>query len=286
MSQRRVTGASVAGVAVLSLISCQTGPPPPKMGTSEWYWSAAKEQYAAGDFAKTQEHLEKIMDGESKYKSRASLWHLVLLAGMARAHRELADAYEAGAPGAKQATAEFRRTVNDQRRTSRQYSIVLAEEVGRFQKETAGSDKISLEFAFPAGSTAEPVTLLNIRKGILPQEADRALAHRQMIARGVVVQTAEVVGADAAQAQELFKTVPVEVPRAVFLYGLANGMDEQAALFGRKKLQEPDKQKILLDLAAGCAKSAGEAAVDDSLKKKIKALQAKIEKDQKGVGKT
>lgn len=285
MSQRRVMGAWVACTAVLFLVSCQSGPPPAKMGTPQWFWAAAKEQYAGGDLAKTQEHLEKIMEGENQYKAKASIWHLVLLAGMARGHRELADAYEAGAPGAKAQTAEFRRTVNDQRRTSKQYSMGLAEEITRFLKESAGAEKIALEFPFPSGSATEPATLLNIRKGTLPNDADRAAAHRQTVAQGVVLQTAAVVGEDVAKAQELFKTLPVEVPRAVFLQGMADSMVEQATLFSRKKLQEPDKQKLLLELASGCAKSAAGAATDDKLKKRIKDLQTKIEKDQKNVGK-
>lgn len=285
MSQLRLAGAWIACLAVLSLISCQSGPPPARMGTAAWFWGAAKEQYAAGDFVKTQEHLEKIMDGESEYKARAATWHLVLLAGMARGYRELSDAYETGAPGAKAATGEFRRTVNDQRRVSRQYTIGLAEEVGRFLKEQATAEKITLEFAFPAGSPVEPPTLLNIRKGLLPQESDRASAHRQSIARGLVLQAAEVVGEDAAKAQELYKTQPVEVPRAVFFHGLANSIVDQSALFDRKRLQEPDKKKILLELAGNCAKIAAGAAADDAWKKKIKELQAKIEKETKNLGK-
>jgi len=255
------------------------------MGSPQWFWVAAREQYAVGDLAKTQEHLEKLMEGESQYKAKASIWHLVLLAGMARGHRELADAYEDGAPGAKAQTAEFRRTVNDQRRTSKQYSIGLAQEITRFQKESTGAEKIALEFPFPSGSATEPATLLNIRKGSLPNDADRAVMHRQTIARGAVLQVAAVVGEDVPKAQEMFKTLPVEVSRAVFLQGMADSMVAQAALFSRKKLQEPDKQKLLLELASGCAKSAAEGATDDKLKKKIKDLQAKIEKDQKNVGK-
>ncbi len=285
MSEPRVGGAWVTCLAVLCLVSCQSSGPTVRMGTPEWYWAAAREQYAAGDFTKTQEHLEKLMEGSSQYKARAATWHLVLLAGLARGHRELADAYEAGAPAAKAQTAEFRRTVNDQRRISRQYSIGLAEEVGPFLKEHGSEEKITLEFAFPVGSPTEPPALLNIRKGLLPPEAERASVHRQLVARGVVLEASDIVGEDPAKAAELFKTQPVQVPRAVFLHGLADSMVEQAALFGRKKLQEPDKQKILLELAANCAKAAADAAADDALKKKIKDLQARIEKEQKNIGK-
>jgi len=285
MSQREWTTAWMACLAALSLVSCKSGPPPVRMGTAEWYWNAAREQYAAGDFVKTQEHLEKLMDGDSQFKARAASWYVVLLAGMARGSRELADAYEDGAPAAKAQTADFRRTVNDQRRMARHSRSLLAEQINRVQQETDKADKVALEFAFPIGSAAEPPTLINIRKGLLPQDAERASVNRQSIARGIVLQAAAAVGEDPAKAAEMFKAQPLEVPRFVFLHGVADGLVEQSALFNRKKLQEPDKKKILLDLAAGCAKSAGEAAGDDAMKKKIKDLQAKIEKEQKSIGK-
>jgi hypothetical protein len=271
--------------AAFWLVSCKTGPAPPKMGTPPWYWAAAREQYAIGDFVKTQEHLEKLMEGESQYKARAATWHLVVLAGMARGFRELADAYEEGAPFAKAQTAEFRRTVNDLRRQSRTYTIGLAEEASRWQKDLASAEKVTMEFAFPIGSPAEPPLLMNVRKGILPPDPDRAKLHRESIARGVLLQTSAVAGEEPPKAAELFKTQPVEVPRAVFLHGMADSLVAQSALFDRKRLQEPDKKKILLELAAAFAKAAAEAPGDDALKKKIKDLQARIEKEQKSIGK-
>jgi len=285
MSLRLVAGAWTACLGTIFWISCQTGPAPPRMGTAEWYWTAAREQYALGDYPKTQEHLEKIMVGEGAYKTRASTWHLVMLIGMARAYRELADAYEEGAPDAKAAATEFRRTVNDYRRISRQYTIGLAEEATRLQKELAGAEKVTLEFAFPTGSAVEPPTVGTIRKGFSPPDADRASALRQSLVRGVLLEAADLAGEDPAKAAETFKTQPVQVPRAVFLHGLADGLVDQSALFNRKKLQEPDKKKILLDLADSYAKAADEAATEDAWKKRIKDLQAKIEKEKKAIGK-
>ena len=285
MSRRLVVGAWTACLAALSWSSCTSGPTPPKMGSPGWYYAAAREQYAAGDYVKAQEHLEKIMGGEGQYKQRAFTWHMVILAGMARGYRELADAYEAGAPEARAATGEFRRSVNDYRRTSRQYSMGLAEELTRLEKDLAAAEKITLEFPFPSGSGNEPVGWATVRKGILPRDAERSTVLRQSVARGMLLQSAEVVGEDPAKAAETFKTQPVEVPRAIFLHGMGASLVEQAALFDRKKLQEPNNQRLLLGLAATCAKDASEAPSDDALKKRIKDLQAKIEKAQKNVGK-
>ena len=46
----------------------------------------------------------------------------------------------------------------------------------------------------------------------------------------MLLQVAAVVGEDAAKAQELSKTLPVELPRAVFLQGMAGSITEQVTL--------------------------------------------------------
>jgi len=269
--------------AALWLSSCSTGAPPgARMGTPEWYWLSAKETFAAGDLSKTQEHLEKIMASEHALKSRATTWHLVLLGGMARGHRDLAEAYEEGVGATKTHEVDFRRAQAENRRFARQYCIGLAEEASRLQKEMGKGEAYSLEFKFPLGGTVEPVALGRVRKGMFPQESERLSAQRAMVQRGVLLETAAVLGLgdDTAKAAEMFKTPPVQVPNAVFLFGVAQTLTDQSAIFDRKKLHEPDKRKVMLSLAASLVKPASEAS-DAGLKKKAKELQARIEKEQK-----
>jgi hypothetical protein len=158
----------------------------------------------------------------------------------------------------------------------------MAEELNRFQKDLAAAPKVTLEFSFPRGSPTEFITLDRIRNGAPPTEAERATTEQRTLERGVLLETAGVVGAgeDTAKAAEMFKTQPVEVPRAEFFFGLADSLVEQSAIFDRRKLNEPDKKKILLDMAAACLKEAGEGP-DEAWKKKAKELQARIEKEQK-----
>ena len=283
MSMRRTAVATPLCLAALWLSSCSGGPP--KMGTPEWYWSAAKEQFSAGDYTKTQAHLEELVGGESAFKPRAAAWNLVVMAGLARGYRELAEAYEAGGMATKNQSAAFLRTANEMQRSSRQYAIGLAERTPAFLKSTAGVDQYSLEFAFPAGSAAEAPALTNIRKGSMPLDGERLTAQRQTLARGLVLQTSAAVGAgeDAAKAAEMFKTSPVQVSRAVFLCGLAEGILQGSAIFDRKKLNEPDKKKILLQVAADSVAPAADSS-DPELKKRAKDIQARIEKEQKGRG--
>ncbi|MBI3666100.1 MAG: hypothetical protein HY236_07725 [Acidobacteria bacterium] len=287
MWKRRSTGFFVAAPAIMFwLVSCSFGPAPPKMGTPEWYWAAANEQFNKGDLVKTQEHLEKIMASDNPFKHRATTWHLVVLAGMAHGYKALAEAYDAGEKQSQTQAVEFRRVVNDMQRLSRQYSMGLAQGVDRLQKESVAAQQLTLEFPFPHGNQVESVTLDRARKGIFPSEAERESAERWTVARGVMQETASAVGAgtDTAKAAEMFKTQPVEVPRAVFLLGVGDSLYEQSAIFDRRKLNEPDKKKLLLEMASDCLKPAAESD-DQNLKKKAKDLQAKIEKDQKALPK-
>ena len=158
------------GLAIALLPGCSSGPQPPKFGTPEWYWSAAGEQFSKGDFAKSQESLEKLMATDNPFRRRAAAWHVVVLAGLAEGHKELADAYEAGAGASKTQGAEFRRLVSEARRSARLYSLGLAQELDRFQKESGDSAKVALEFPFPRGSATEVITLDRARKGMFPPE--------------------------------------------------------------------------------------------------------------------
>lgn len=267
---------------LLFLSSCSTGPPSAKMGTPEWHWNAANEQSVAGDLTKTQEHLEKVLLSDNPFRARATIWHLVMSGGMALGYKELAEAYDAGGSQTKTQAGEFRRRATDMNRLSRQYCIALAQELDRFQKEASGANEFSLDFSFPHGSANEDPAIGRIRKGILPPEEERTKAERFTIARGVLLETGAVVGTgeDAAKTFAVFQTKPVKVPKAVFLYGLAENLVETAKIFDRKRLNEPDKKKILLQLALDCLKPA-EQADDAALKKKAKSLGGKIAKEQK-----
>ena len=266
--------------------SCSSQTAGPKFGTPEWYWSGARDQFAAGDFAKAQEHLEKLLATSNPFRERAAVFHLVLLAGMAEGYRDLAEAYSDGEKASKNQSMDFHRVVTDMQRFSRQYTIGLAEDAGRFSKEMGSAPQFAMDFTFPSGTATEVATLERVRKGIFPAEADRLSAQRQAVARQVVLATAAFAGAgnDPAKAAEMFKTQPVQVPRATFLMGLAENLLEESSLFDRKKLNDPDKKKIMLQLAADCLKSATEGG-DAATQKQAKDVRAKIEKEQKAVDK-
>ena len=185
MVRRRPTVLLVAGLGILLyLAACSTGPAPAQPGSPEWYWSAANEQFSAGDLAKAQEHLEKVLASSGPFRGRAAIWHLVMSGGMALGYKNLAEAYEEGGSQTKTQAAEFRRRATDMSRLSRQYSISLAEELGQFQKEAGSENELALDFSFPPTSANEDPAIGRIRKGILPPEEERTKAERFQPQRG------------------------------------------------------------------------------------------------------
>src|ERR1041385_6617055 len=94
-------------LAILTLTSC-SGPVPVRVATPEFYWSAAGETYAAGDYRKTADHLEKLIERDDSYTARAIPWYLVLTSGMAAGYMDLADHYAAGARRNKSGALAFR----------------------------------------------------------------------------------------------------------------------------------------------------------------------------------
>src|SRR6188508_2519202 len=73
----------VATAGLTFSCSSSAGPQP---GTPAYFWSAAKETFAASDYVKTSEHLDKILASDNEYTARARPWRLILASGMARGY--------------------------------------------------------------------------------------------------------------------------------------------------------------------------------------------------------
>src|SRR5436305_15158315 len=86
-----------AVVGCVATISCSSGPQPPKPGTPEFIWNAAKSTYHSGDFVKTSENLQQLIKTDSEFSARARPWAIVISAGLVQGYAETADTYEAGA---------------------------------------------------------------------------------------------------------------------------------------------------------------------------------------------
>ena len=78
------------------LLASACGPSAPEKGTPAYFWAAAQESYAAGDYLKTLDNLDGILDSDSEYTARAVPWSLLLSSGLANGYADLADHYQTG----------------------------------------------------------------------------------------------------------------------------------------------------------------------------------------------
>src|SRR5206468_12504255 len=117
--------------ATIILISC-SGDSGPQPGTPGFFWAAAKQTFAVGDYQKTLDHLDKVVSSENEFTPKARPMLLVLTSGMARGYGELADRFETGARANKADPGGFRKNMNTYRGQASRLALRFAEVFGDF----------------------------------------------------------------------------------------------------------------------------------------------------------
>jgi hypothetical protein len=264
--------------ASLVLCSCASGPRPPEKGTPAFYWQAANQTFAAGDYVKTDNNLADILKSQNEFTARAQPWRLILTAGMSKGYMELADNYEFGARANKANPTPFRRLVNSYRNGASQLAMQFVEAFQKFQKANADPN-VALAFPFPSGSaTGAPQLMSKAGNGIVLQETEVSQAEKRILEKAVLLFTSRAAGApdDTAKAREMFKAGTVQVPRGVFLLAVANALYDQGQLYSRNKLDQPERMKIFHTVALDALKTVPESKETKELSGKLqKSLKAK-----------
>lgn len=229
-----------AVLAMLLLASC-SAPTKTTARTPDFYWSAAAETYAAGDYAKTADHLEHLLADGNPYTARAIPWHLVLTSGMARGYMDLADRYGSGARANKGKALEFRKNASKYRAAAGRQALRFAQEVDRLQQIPLGN--VALAFPLAKGNIAEPPQLWQIATGNWPAPADQEAAEAAAVERGVLTTVClfAVAPNDPAKARELLGRPGASITREAFANAVAQSLKAESALFARDKLDEPEK---------------------------------------------
>jgi len=204
-------------LAILFHPSCSSGPRAPEKGTPAFYWQAAQERFAAGDYRKTNDHLDQLLKTDNEYTSRAQAWRLVLLTGMTASHMELADSFENGARANKANPVPFRKYSSDFRNQANRLALQKAETFLDFQKKNKDSE-IWLDYGFPTGSAAPIMQLTKASTGILMATDEVETAQRRAVERGVLMATCCAFGLRCSPKRWKCSKVAGERPRA-HLYG-------------------------------------------------------------------
>jgi hypothetical protein len=260
----------VLGLALLAA-SCSTGPAGPQPGTPAFYWAAAKTTYHNGDFQKADDNLGEVGRSANEFTDRARPWHIVVAAGMAQGYADMADNYEYGAKANRANPLPFRKEASTERSLAAAAALELAEAVNvSLQKDKDAT--VLLAFEFPTGSAIEPPGLKKVSGGLLVQDSEKDALQKAMIQRSVVLAASRIVGSpdDPAKALEVFKASEVRIPRATFVFALARLMYDQADLFTSNKLDQPNRLKLMCDVASQALGSIPET-------KETKALAARIQ---------
>jgi len=262
-----------------TLASCGSGSSGPQTGSPAWYWQAAQETYANGDYDKTLAHLEAVAKSESENRDQAALWRATLATGLARGYMELGNTLEDVVKDNPSLAGEFTVRIQDFRRNARRHAISFTESIGALRKIAEAQPTVKLQFPFPSGSANEAPALVSLKEGekVPPTQIDAAVDYT--LQRGLLLQAALMAGAgsDVAKAQGQFQPGAAEVPRLVFLQVLGKSLYDISALFSNDQLHEPKIQKVMLDSALQCLAPALEAE-DAQLKQQSEEIKKEIDK--------
>jgi len=259
--------------ANLMLFSC-SGDSAPQPGTAAFYWAAAKQTHAAGDYQKTIENLGNILASQNDYVVRAQPWMLVLTSGMVQGYMDLAEAFDAGSKANRTKATDFHRQVNTYRGAANTLALQFADSFSKFQSK---DEYVTLAFAYPTGSPTEVVLLNKVSGGSWLPDAEIETAQKRAIERAVLLSTCRAAGAksDPAKAQDLLKAGDAKVPRAAFVEAMAATLFEESQLYARNRLDQPDKMKIFCSRAQEALKTVPASKESEDLDKKIQAALKK-----------
>jgi hypothetical protein len=243
-------------LGLTGLTSC-SGPTASTADRSEFYWTAARETYQAGDYAKAADHLEHVIETDNPYTARAVPWYLVLTSGMAQGYMELADQYAAGARIKKADGLAFRRKATDYRTIASKMVLRFAQNTDKIGKVPLGS--LPLAFPLPKGNPADPALFKRIASGIELDPADAQMAEALAIEHSVLMTACLAVGApnDFAKTEQILGRPSPSASRDIFGKAMALMLEKEATLYSRDKLDEPQK---LTTVQARAASMKAEAA--------------------------
>ena len=257
---------AAALLAVLALLTSCSGPSAGSdTSSAAFYWNAAKETYAAGDYLKTLDDLDRLMDNKNEYTARAVPWSLVLSAGMASGYMELAEYYSSGARANKSQALAFRRKANEYRTMASPLALRFAQNVEKMDRLPAGA--VPVAFPMPKGSPVVPELLSRVAEGEMLPPAEMESAQTSTIQRNVLLGTCDAVGApnDMAKAEYVLTHLST-VSNSTFGKAIAAMLEKESKLYARNAMDEPEKLAILHQRAqsvlSGEARAGGAMLVE------------------------
>jgi hypothetical protein len=264
------------------LISCSGTDRAPRVGTPEFAWAAARENYAAGDYIKVVEHLGRIVQTGHPLAAQAEPWRLLLLAGMADNYTMLADRCELGARASQANRTLLRKKLSDYRALADRTSLQFAEAYSAFHERNKDPE-IILAFPYPSGSSMVIDEIEKVALGTPFKEAQAQGLENRNLQRSLLLATCNAVGApeDVAKTSQLFQGGDVKVPRGTFMLAMAKALNDRGSLYAREKVDKPQFLEMMNKLALEAVKEAPEGPDRKKLQAKIETALKAAQKAQK-----
>jgi len=244
----------------------------------------AKDMFKRGRFDRTLEFTDDLATATpgNAFTARACVLRAVIYAGYIKAHKELVDAYDKALEKTK--NPRFQAEYGRQRHDNMQFGTRAALGLGEVANRLTGGGKISKELVLEASypsveGPAELAQLERMKAGgwIEPEDQEAAMVDAQR--KGIDDALGEAVGGDRAKARQALATGSFKINGVDFAVLLGKQLLEGASLYDKKHGRDPQKFKLLGNVASQAAQAAvadlKENPNPDKLKE-VKKLQDKI----------
>jgi hypothetical protein len=214
-------------------------------------WQETEQLLAEGKIDETLQQIEILLAAEEPHKTKAAAWKMLVLAGRARGYFEMAEAYLAGAEGNPAQFSDFRRGVSKYRSHSRGASLALAQMAVDSERYFGRADTIPLDFPLPPGSLSPSPIVASIQMGRLAPESQLQAAEQYTLRRAIVLTVCEAgraMSSPTESGKEL-EMQPAAIPKPRLLAVMGRVLYQQADLFAKTHLDDPEKHGLLLDLS-------------------------------------
>ncbi len=285
MHSHRFTSTSSLTAIALAIVlagtlSCSSAPSGPAQGSPEWYLQAATDNYAIPDFTKTVEQLGEAMKGEGEVAAKATLWHSVLTAGLARGYHELAQAFTDGLEANDARTDEYQNRINDYRRRTKVNAIEFSEGVGAIQKMLQAQPEIAFDFPLPSGNASISPLIESVKAGN-KVDAQVAAMEDQTLTRAIFTVTSDMVGdTEPDKLAAAAAAGGVKASSEAMTWGMANILLEVSQMFDREGINDPRVRGFVLDMSERWAEPYYE---NESFADGVKDYQFDLENERRDI---
>jgi hypothetical protein len=273
----------LAPLAALALAAC--GEPIVARGPEALY-ALARQQLESGQYRAAADTLARVAKEapESEPGRRAQVLRVALLGAMARAYRQIGEAYLTGSQPPGVETGLLRAAGIDQLGRARDRSLEMSDAVEALLNQKAVGPW-AVEAALLDAPQAETAKI-EVREWRALEEAKGNEAERALVRRGLAELAAQLAGAEtAAHAYAGVAEGELKVEPAAFYLGAARELVATTPMYRREALDEPRMIRFYHERALAAAERARELAQAAGDSHRVRDAEAAVGEWRRVLGK-